>query len=285
MSKVWLITGASAGFGLVLAEIVLKHGHQVIAATRDPEAAALKSPHIEELGGKWMKLDVSSPSTAQDVDNAIKALAGDRIDVLVNNAGFFMAGGVEDFNEEEIHAQFNINLYGSIRTIQAVLPFMRAQSSGIIVNFSSIAALDGLPSCSLYAGSKYALEGFSESLSREVECFGIRVLLVEPGAFRTNFLAGFSKAAAGLNPAYKGTPLDLILQKFHGMDQKQAGDPLKGCEIIYDVVTGTGVGEGKTHLLRLPIGPDFYQRADDKLSSLKENIDAFRTVGVMTNFD
>lgn len=172
-----------------------------------------------------------------------------------------------------------------MRTVKGVLPLMRAQKSGTIVNISSIAALDGLPSCGLYAGSKFALEGFSEALSREVEGFGIRVLIVEPGAFRTTFLTGFSKPAAGLNPAYKGTPLDVALEKFTSMDQKQAGDPVKASEIIYDVVTGTGVGVGKTGFQRLPLGPDCYQRSDSKIQRLKENLDAFREVGTTTNFD
>lgn len=184
-----------------------------------------------------------------------------------------------------MHSQFNVNVYGPMRTIKAVLPLMRAQKSGTIVNVSSIAALDGLPSSGLYASSKFALEGFSESLSREIEGFGIRVLIVEPGAFRTTFLSGFSKPAAGLNPAYKGTPLDVGLQKFTSMDQKQPGDPVKGSEIIYDVVTGTGVGKGKTNFLRLPLGPDCFQRQDSKIQRLKLNLDAFRDVGMTTNFD
>jgi NAD(P)-dependent dehydrogenase (short-subunit alcohol dehydrogenase family) len=197
----------------------------------------------------------------------------------------FEANVFPHISEEEIHSQFNVNLYGAMRTIKAVLPLMRAQKSGTIVNISSIAALDGLPSCGLYASSKFALEGFSEALSREVGGFGIRVLIVEPGAFRTTFLSGFSTPAAGLNPAYKGTPLDEVLQKFTSMDQKQPGDPVKASEIIYDVVTGTGVGEGKTNFLRLPLGPDCYQRSDNKIQQLKDNLDAFREVGMTTNFD
>lgn len=96
MSQVWLITGASSGLGLVLTEVVLKHGHQVIAATRDPSKAAQENPQIESLGGKWVKLDVSSSSAVQDVDAAIKNLGAGKIDVLVNNAAFFMSGGIED---------------------------------------------------------------------------------------------------------------------------------------------------------------------------------------------
>lgn len=188
-------------------------------------------------------------------------------------------------SEEEIHSQFNVNVYGPMRTVKAALPIMRAQKSGTIVNITSIAALDGLPGCGLYAGSKFALEGFSESLAREVESFRIRVLIVEPGAFKTNFLSAFSKPAAGMNPAYKGTPLDTMLQKFSSMDQKQPGDPVKASEIIYEVVTGTGAGKGRTDLLRLPLGPDCFQRSDSKVQRLTDNLNAFREVGMMTNFD
>lgn len=174
--QTWLITGASSGFGAILSEAVLKAGHRVVATARNPVKAAQTCPQIESLGGTWLQLDVTRPDTKETVEEAIRKQG--RIDVVVNNAGYALLGSVEDMryaimnrlnlkvlassdnrSEEEIHQQINTNVYGPMRVIKAALPFMRAQRSGTIVNISSIAGLQAQPSCSLYAASKFALEG------------------------------------------------------------------------------------------------------------------------------
>jgi NAD(P)-dependent dehydrogenase (short-subunit alcohol dehydrogenase family) len=155
--QTWLITGASSGFGAILAEAVLKAGHRVVATARNPVKAAQTCPQIESLGGTWLQLDVTRPDTKETVEETIRKQG--RIDVVVNNAGYALLGSVEDMSEEEIHQQINTNVYGPMRVIKAALPFMRAQRSGTIVNISSIAGLQAQPSCSLYAASKFALEG------------------------------------------------------------------------------------------------------------------------------
>ncbi|EAW08538.1 putative short chain oxidoreductase/dehydrogenase [Aspergillus clavatus NRRL 1] len=281
-SQTWLITGASSGFGTILAEAVLKAGHRVIATARDPVKAAQTHPQIESLGGVWLQLDVTRADAKQTVEDTVREQG--RIDVVVNNAGYGLFGSVEDMSEEEIHQQINTNVYGPIRVIKAVLPFMRAQKSGTIVNISSIAGLQARPSVALYNASKFALEGFSEALSQEVAPFNIRVLIVEPGMFRTNFLSASQAPAAGLNPAYQGTILEQALQAYGTFDGRQAGDPVKAVERLIDVAQGTGVGAGKTHLLRLPLGRDSIARARTKLEELRKNLDEMEEIASSTDY-
>lgn len=156
--KTWLVTGASSGLGTAIAEAALRAGNRVIATARNPAKAAKENPQMEELGGIWLELDVTSKNTPEKVKDAIQK-SGGTIDVVVNNAGYSLLGSIEDMSEEEIENQFSTNVYGPVRVLKGVLPFMRAQRSGTIVNVSSIAGMDGLPSCAMYAGSKFALEG------------------------------------------------------------------------------------------------------------------------------
>ncbi|KAH8807147.1 putative short chain oxidoreductase/dehydrogenase [Xylogone sp. PMI_703] len=283
--QIWLVTGASSGFGAAIAETVLQRGHQVIATARHPNTARTKYPQIEAQGGKWITLDVNSKIADEEVNNAIKEFGGGRIDVVVNNAGYSLVGCLEDMSEEEIQDQINTNVYGPIRVIKGALPYMRSQKSGVIVNVTSIGGLDGRPACTLYAGSKFALEGISEALSRDLASFNIRVLIVEPGAFRTNFFRAHKLTAKELTADYKGTVLDHTLSAFTNMHGKQAGDPAKAAARIFDFVTGTGLGEGKTGLLRLPLGPDCWKRANDKVESLRENLDMAKEAAFSTDFD
>ncbi|KAJ5591985.1 uncharacterized protein N7459_002354 [Penicillium hispanicum] len=282
-TKTWLITGASSGLGAAFAEVALRAGNKVIATARNPTKAAQEYPQIAELGGTWVELDVTAHDTSKRVEDAIRA-AGGAIDVVVNNAGFSLLGCIEDMSEVEVEGQFNTNVYGPVRVLKGALPFMRAQRSGTVVNVSSIAGLDGLPSCAVYAGSKFALEGMSESLARELEPFGIRVLLVEPGLFRTKFFSSFVVPAAGLNKDYIGGPIDTTLQFFKTEDGTQEGDPLKAGQRILDIVTNTGLGAGKGKLLRVPLGPDCYRRFETKIESLQENLAQMKEIAHSTSY-
>ncbi|PGG99841.1 hypothetical protein AJ79_08393 [Helicocarpus griseus UAMH5409] len=281
-SPVWFITGASSGFGAVLAEAALKAGNRVIATARNPEKARRELPHIEALGGKWLHLDVTSADVRRKVEDVVQEYG--RIDVAVNNAGYSLIGAVEDMSESEIEQQFSTNVYGPIRIMQAVIPSMRARKSGTIVNVSSIAGLDGRPSCSMYAGTKFALEGISEALARDLAPFNVRVLLVEPGAFRTGFASAILAPASGTCKAYQGTPLAQVQDYLREINGKQPGDPIKAAARIIEVVTGTGMGAGKTELLRLPLGPDCMQRARSKVQALKENLDAMEEIAMSTDY-
>jgi NAD(P)-dependent dehydrogenase (short-subunit alcohol dehydrogenase family) len=161
------------------------------------------------------------------------------------------------------------NFFGPLWVIQAALEGMRARKTGTIVNFSSIAAKDPLPTCALYSASKMALEGFSESLAAEVKPFGIDVLIVEPGNFRTNFLNGAMVSKESCPPHYEQTPIRTGLDKFAAVNGKQEGDPAKGVERIFEVVTGEGMaGKLKGKVLRLMLGSDAAGR-------MKKNNDKF----------
>lgn len=157
-SKTWLVTGASSGLGAAVAETALQAGHKVIATARNCTKAAEDNPRILQLGGSWIELDVTSPNTTKIVDDAVNK-AGGVIDVVVNNAGYSLLGSIEDMSEDEIELQFSTNVYGPVRALKGVLPYMRERKAGTIVNISSSAGIDGLPTCAMYAGSKFALEG------------------------------------------------------------------------------------------------------------------------------
>jgi NAD(P)-dependent dehydrogenase (short-subunit alcohol dehydrogenase family) len=150
----------------------------------------------------------------------------------------------KEHSDEEAHLQIETNFFRPLRLIQASLPYLRAQESGAIVNVSSVAGFDGLPSCGLYAASKFGLEGLSESLSRELVPFNIRILRVQPGGFRTNFLVGATRTKVGLSGAYRGGPVEETLRHFERLNSTQKGDPKKAAARIFEGVTGTGMGEG-----------------------------------------
>ncbi|KAK2798832.1 hypothetical protein FQN50_008693 [Emmonsiellopsis sp. PD_5] len=282
-SSVWFITGASSGFGTALAEAALKAGNRVIATARNPEKAAREHPQIEALGGKWLQLDVTAADVREKVEKVVHEYG--KIDVAINNAGYSLLGAIEDMSELEIHQEFNTNVYGPIRVMQAVIPSMRTRKAGTIVNVGSIAGLHGRPACALYAGTKFALEGISECLAADVAPFNIRILIVEPGAFHTGFSAAVQKPAAGLTKDYEGTPLQTVVESLNPAGPRPRGDPVKAAARIIDVINGTGVGEGKTDLLRLPLGPDCMQRARTKVESLRTNLDAMEEIALSTDYD
>lgn len=157
--QTWIITGSSSGLGATLAEAVLRSGHRVLATARNPSKAAIEYPQISELGGIWIELDVTSTETNELVKEAIQTHFDGTIDVVVNNAAYSLLGSIEDMSEEEILMQFSTNVFGPVRVLKGVLPFMRKRRSGTVVNVGSIAGIDGLPCCAMYAGSKFALEG------------------------------------------------------------------------------------------------------------------------------
>jgi NAD(P)-dependent dehydrogenase (short-subunit alcohol dehydrogenase family) len=200
MSKIIVITGASRGFGKIWANAFLERGDKVIAAVRDITS-------VEDLVSKYgdavlpVKLDVSDRAAAFSAINMAKAKFG-RIDVLINNAGYGQIGAAEEISEQQAREQFDTNVFGVLWVTQAVLPLLREQGSGHIINLSSIIGLVGLPIFTWYTASKFAIEGFSESLAAEVAGFGIKVSIIEPNGFGTEF--GKSSLKVGeANPAYE----------------------------------------------------------------------------------
>ena len=289
LSKVILITGcSSSGFGLSLVHHFLTKGHKVIATSRNPGRPPDKVSAVNDHAsgnGRWLQLDVSSP---QGKINATIAEASEifgLIDILVNNAGYSVMGAVEDIDEAKAKTQFETNYWGVFRMCRAVLPSMRERKTGTIVNVSSVGGLDCLATSGVYGASKFAVEGFSESLALEVASFNIRVLIVEPGAFKTRFLSADSTQPHPASEPYKGTIVDKVNQAFKDMEGKQKGDTAKGVARIYDVVMGEGMGKGQEKWLRLPIGGDCFERGTRALQAKLDNIKALEEVARSTDFD
>ena len=273
--KVWLITGCSTGFGRALAEAVLKKGDYLLASAREPEQLRALLEHYPETA-RAVRLDVTLSQDIQAaVDAAIKTFG--RIDVLVNNAGHGLIAALEEVSDADIHQQFETNFFGALRLMRAVLPVMRQQGSGHIVNMSSTAGLVGFGGSSLYCGAKFALEGTSEALAKEVESFGVKVTLIEPGAFRTDFNGRSLAAAEQFIDAY-ATVSGASLQWFKEMDGKQPGNPAKAAQAIIQAV------ESPHPPMRLALGTDAMSLIHEKLKWVKTDLDAWQQVTVSTDY-
>jgi NAD(P)-dependent dehydrogenase (short-subunit alcohol dehydrogenase family) len=273
--KVWLITGCSTGFGRALAEAVLKNGDYLLATAREPQQLCALIEHYPETA-KAVRLDVTSPQDIQAaVDTSIATFS--RIDVLVNNAGHGFIAALEEVSDDEIHQFFETNFFGAIRLMRAVLPVMRQQGSGHIINLSSTAGLVGFAGSSIYCGAKFALEGTSEALAKEVKSFGIKVTLIEPGAFRTDF-NGRSLAAAEQSIDAYATLSSSLLQWFKDMDGKQPGNPRLAAQAIIEAV------ESPDPPMRLALGTDAMSLIQEKLEWLKTDLDTWQQVTVSTDY-
>lgn len=189
-------------------------------------------------------------------------------------------------SEKEVERQFQTNVFGPLYAIQAILPSFRQRRSGTIVNLSSVAGHDARESVGLYSASKFALEGLTEALAKEVKEFGISVVLVEPGAFRTNFLNASHVNDPLADGPYKGTSAAKMVSMFDQVSGKQAGDPDKAADVIFEVVSGEGkAGHLKGKSLRLALGKDAYVRIEAKMESVKGDLDVNREVGLSTGFE
>ena len=222
--KVWLVTGAGRGMGVDIAQAALEAGHAVVATGRNPErVSAALGAHDELL---TVALDVTDPASAQAAVDAALDRFG-RIDVLVNNAGNFYAGFFEEITPEDFRAQVETNLFGPLNVTRAVLPVMRAQRSGLVVTMSSTAGLIGQEFTSAYAASKFAVEGWMESLTPEVAPFGVRTMVVEPGFFRTELLTPESTSYAEPSIEDYTERTRQTVAAWTGMNGLQGGDPAK----------------------------------------------------------
>ncbi len=258
--KTWLITGCSSGFGRDLATVALAHGDRVAVTARNPGAVADIVRLHDRSRAIALALDVTRPD---QVDAAVAATleAFGTIDVLVNNAGVSYFGGVEESDDDDVRALFEVNFFGLMRVTDAVLPTMRAQGSGTVVNLASIAGLNGFPPVGYYSASKFAVEGVSEALAQEVRPFGIRVLLVEPSGFRTDW-ARSARVTAHPVAAYDATPLRRQVDSALTRQEEQRGDPRRAAEAIFADVTGGGAN------LHLPLGAVSYETTMAKLERL-----------------
>ncbi|KAI1366446.1 hypothetical protein F5Y08DRAFT_301178 [Xylaria arbuscula] len=254
----WLITGCSSGLGLSLVRIIQANGHKVIATSRDPSRTPDLVREVESNGGRWLRLDVNDPSSGKLVEELENS--GERIDVLVNNAGYSIHAPVETYTEDELHAQMETMYFGPLRLIRAVLPYQRERGYGVIVNCSSGAALEGQGSMGAYAGAKAGLDGITKVLAKEVAPFNIRVITVLLGSFNTNMPNAY---VVGKNPfpeVYRNTVAGLFLDYIEGGKIVPKGDKDKAMKALYQLVVGEGFGAGKEKETFLPLGSEMIPR-------------------------
>jgi NAD(P)-dependent dehydrogenase (short-subunit alcohol dehydrogenase family) len=265
--QVWLVTGAGRGMGVDIAQAALAAGHAVVATGRNAErVSAALGKHDDVLA---VALDVTDPASASAAVQAALDRFG-RIDTLVNNAGNFYAGFFEEISPEDFRAQVETNLFGPLNVTRAVLPVMRAQRSGLVVTISSTAGLIGQEFCTAYAASKFALEGWSESLAPEVASFGIRTMLVEPGFFRTELLSQDSTSYA--EPAIEdyAERTRQTVTAWTGMNGQQGGDPAKLARALVQLA------DSAEPPLRWAAGADAVGVFEQKANALLAQADAHR---------
>lgn len=271
----WLITGCSTGLGRALAIAVLEAGHDAVITARDPQVLA-------ELGDSYPETAAVVPLDVSDHDQIIAAVdvAKDRfggVDVLVNNAGYGYRSALEEGDPAEVEQLFATNFFGAVDVMKQVLPGMRERGAGTIVNVSSIAGRTSQPGSGYYSATKFALEGASDALSKEVGPLGVRVVIVEPGGFRTDF-AGRSLTQSAVPIEDYADTAGLRRKENATIDGRQPGDPVRAAQAILQVVASDNPP------LRLLLGSDALRRAEGELVGQRADIDAWVDVTRSTDF-
>lgn len=273
--KVWFITGASAGFGKSFAEYAIQQGYQVVVTARRLDKLesikALAPDQVEAL-----RMDVNNNTeVSQAVTSAVSRFR--RVDVLINNAGYGIVGAVEETPEDELRAQMETNFFGAVSVTRALLPIFRQQQSGAIVNISSLGGQLSVPGFGAYSASKFALEGISEALAAELAPLGIKVLIVEPGQFKTE-LAGAAMRYMPELAAYKDTvgPTRNFAQTMHGT---QEGDPFKAAAAIDKALLAANTP------LRLQLGEDAVNAIKQHSENLLKDLAAWEQIAVDTKLN
>ncbi len=275
-NNVWLITGAGRGLGVDIAKAALSAGHSVIATGRDP--AKVRTAVGEHKNLLAVKLDITSPTDAQVVAETGVAQFG-QIDVLVNNAGNFVAGFFEELTPDQVRNQIETLLFGPMNVTRAILPVMRKQRSGLVLTISSTAGISGQLFCTAYAAAKFGIEGWMESLSSEISPFGIRTMLVEPGFFRTELLTNDSTTYAKPSIDDYAEKTKEIVATWKSMDGKQSGDPAK---LAHALVTLVGLKEPPA---RFAAGADAVQTFEAKANALLAQAQAHRELSTSLAYD
>jgi len=273
MAKTFLVTGVSSGFGRALAEAALSDGHTVAGTVRNDA----DRQSFEALGrsAHAVVLDVTDTKAIAPAVADIKSRIG-AIDVLVNNAGYGHEGILEESSIDDLRRQFEVNVFGAVAMIQAVLPSMRRRRAGHILNITSMGGIITLPGLSYYHGSKFALEGISESLGKEVKELGIKVTAVEPGGFRTDW-AGRSMVRAARSIEDYDPIIEPIRKRRMEMSGKQVGDPAKAALAMLKVALSV---DPPAHLL---LGSDAVRLVDEKMKLLQAEFDAWKSVSLSTD--
>lgn len=276
-SKVWFITGTSAGIGRELAETALENGYRVVATARKPEV-------LQDLAEKYpetvltVKLDVTDKNNVTEaIEKAVEKFG--RIDVVVNNAGYGLLGAVEEPSDEQIRGQFETNFFGVINVVRESLPILRRQKSGHIINVSSGLGFFAFPSYGYYSATKFAVQGLSEALAQEVAPLGIKVTIAEPGGTKTNFITGVVQPENALPEEYP-TTTNLFAQfsdisNSHGL---QLSDPRRIAEVLIETI------ESENPPLHLPLGEDSYNGIQAALDKISKEIAERRDQSLATGY-
>ena len=275
LPRVWLITGCSSGFGLALVSSLLSRGQRVIATARQPGSlAGLAARYAETC--HTLTLDVTD---AAQVKAAVAegAAAFGRLDVVVNNDGYGLIGAFEELGTEQIARNFSVNLFGALDVIRAALPILRAQGSGRIVNISAAAVISNYAGFSIYGATKWALEGMSESLAAELKPLGIKVTIVQPGPFRTDFISRSMERAGNPLADYDRTS-GRFLRLLETMNGKQPGVPAKAAEAIIAAV------ESAAPPLRLVLGKYANDKTRKKFADAEKERAAWENLGLSADY-
>ncbi|HYW10697.1 MAG TPA: SDR family NAD(P)-dependent oxidoreductase [Longimicrobium sp.] len=275
--QTWFITGASRGFGLELTQQLLRQGHRVAATSRDV-AGLRRAVGADSAGFLPLVADLGTESSVAEAVHAAVERFG-RIDVVVNNAGYGQLGSLEELTDAEARANFDVNVFGTLNVIRQVMPQLRAQGGGHVINLSSIAGIvGGFAGWGVYCATKFAVEGLSEALAAEAAPFGVRVTVVEPGYFRTGFLSSGSLRL----PGDRLDAYELVRQSeaYHQeqMMGNQPGDPAKGAAAIIRIAAGPNP---PLHLL---LGQDAHDLASSKLQALAEERAQWKALTLSTGF-
>jgi len=275
--KVWLVTGASKGLGLTLVKKLLQQGYAVAATSRTLDAL-----HSEISGqtASFLPLQVdlvNEASVIAGIAETIKTFG--HIDVVVNNAGYGQIGTLEELSDAEARQNFDINVFGSLNVIRAVMPHLREQKSGVIFNISSIGGFTGnFPGWGIYCATKFAMAGFTESLAAEAKAFGISATVVYPGYFRTEFLSKGSLSTPKNEIAAYAEARELQRLHEEQIRGNQPGDPDKAADVLIEVANSANPP------LHLFLGADAYNMAKAKLESVRQDLEALEGIATTTGF-
>ncbi|KAI1433845.1 hypothetical protein GGR50DRAFT_695695 [Xylaria sp. CBS 124048] len=284
-NNVWFITGASSGFGKAIAKEALSRGDAVVASSR--RGTALKD--LESQGAMLLDLDVTSDDIT--ITEAFKKAIDKygKITHFINAPGYLLEGPAEGASAEDAKDSINLNVLAIMNLTRLEIEYLRPRKSGYIANFGSVVSWHGSPAFSHYTAAKWAVTGFTESVHEEVKEFGVKVIVIEPGYFRTGFLnSGGSNrkfVSQKLENEYKGTKVEHIRNMLNEVNNKQPGDVEKGAKVVVDVLTGTGVAAGKSFPVRLLLGRDCRDDVRAKMARTEKLIKEWDDVIVSTDHD
>jgi short-subunit dehydrogenase len=275
-SKIWYVTGASQGLGLTLVKMLLANGHRVAATSRDAHALSQAVGLVDKERFLPMAVDLNNPDCIDEsVQQTLTAFG--RLDVVVNNAGYGMAGTLEEIPEQDIINIFKVNVLATINVVKRILPVMRDQKSGYIINMGSVAGFVGAPGWSVYSATKAAVAAFSEVLALDVKEFNINVTVVEPSGFRTSFLTkdslAFVESKIEGYKAVKDTQ-----ERYMAANGKQPGDPERASEILIELA------ESEEPPVHLYLGGDAYNRASEKLKGMTAELESWKKTTISADF-